>query len=209
MLAIDHIVIVAHNPEQAAQKFEDEHSVKVIQGGKHDYWGTYNYLAYFDNNSYIEWIGLFDRKIAAKSDNPLIQEVVEALDHNQEGIVQYALRTENMDGLVEHFSKAGISFTGPIPGSRNRPDGSTLEWRMLFPQSTKEEELPFLIEWGPVKNTPSDRSLINSQQITSLSAMINNMEEFSHVFQLHFDDDSTQLSNTELKVADKLTFSLG
>lgn len=202
MLAIDHIVIVTDNTKQAAENFGKEHNITVIQGGEHANWGTYNYLAYFSNDSYIEWIGIFDKKIATQSENPLIKQIVNALDDNMEGPIQYALRTDRMDKYIDQFHKSTIPFTGPIPGSRKKPNGSMLEWRMLFPGDVSEQ-LPFLIEWGDVKNVPEDNRLINEQQIHTISAAINNFAKFKDIYQIDL-----QLANAKLSVSDKLAFSI-
>ncbi len=142
MLALDHIIIAASSPEQAAHNFSERHRIKVAQGGQHANWGTYNYLAYFENDCYIEWIGITDWTVAKESDNPLIQLLVRKLSNGVEGPVQYALRTERMDDCIENLKTLDTPYTGPFPGSRKRPDGRLLEWRMLFPASA-EDVLPF------------------------------------------------------------------
>lgn len=159
-------------------------------------------MAYFSNDSYIEWIGIFDKKIATQSENPLIKQIVNALDDNMEGPIQYALRTDKMDKYIDHFHKSTIPFTGPIPGSRRKPSGSRLEWRMLFPGDVSEQ-LPFLIEWGDVKNVPEDNRLINEQQIHTISAAINNFAKFKDIYQIDL-----QLANAKLSVSNKLAFSI-
>lgn len=202
MLALDHIVISANNPQQAAKDFGKKHEVTIIEGGKHANWGTYNYLAYFQNGCYIEWIGLFDKKIAVQSDNPLIEQLVKVLDDNIEGPFQYALRTDEMDTYTDHFQMSAIPYIGPIPGSRKRPDGSLLEWRMLFPKSNMEQ-LPFLIEWGDIKNTPQGNSLINQQQIYEISSTISDLNQFKTIFQTDL-----RLKNAKLNLSDKMAFSI-
>src|SRR5699024_9210061 len=64
MLSIDHVVIAAQNPEQSAHAFGKTHGVTVVEGGRHDAWGTYNMLAYFKNDCYLEWLGVFDQQKA-------------------------------------------------------------------------------------------------------------------------------------------------
>src|SRR5690625_4867108 len=132
MLAIDHIVIVAKDPAKAAEAFGKKHGLKTLEGGRHTNWGTYNHLAYFSNDCYIEWLGIFDQSLAAQSDNPLVQLLVKAIDGHFEGPIQFALRTNEMDMYLERFLETDIAYTGPIPGSRQKPDGAMLEWRMLF-----------------------------------------------------------------------------
>lgn len=197
MLAIDHIVIAAKDPAQAAHDFEQRYDVTTVQGGKHDNWGTYNYLAYFENECYIEWIGIFDESIAEKSANQLIQQLVEAFRKSIEGVIQFALRTENMDQYIDYFDANHTAYTGPIPGERARPDGSTLQWRMLFPEA--DIKLPFLIEWGEVKNIPQDEWLINKQHLRSITYGIEDQELLNHIYQLDAVDNKVDLNNGVLR----------
>ncbi|HLS07811.1 VOC family protein [Lentibacillus sp.] len=207
MLAIDHIVIAAKNPEKAANDFGKKHGVTITEGGQHANWGTYNYLAYFRNDCYIEWIGIYDEATAARSDNPLIHLLFRELAEGHEGPIQFVLRTNHMDDAIKNLQELDIPFTGPVPGNRNRPDGSLLEWRMLFPEEEREI-LPFLIEWGEGKNTPQDTKLINDKTISSISARITNIETFASIYQLNVTDRSAQLENAEMKLSDELRFSV-
>lgn len=199
MLAIDHIVIAAKDPAQAAHDFERKYRVTTVQGGKHDNWGTYNYVAYFENDCYMEWIGIFDEGIAKKSTNPLIKQLVSAFHNKIEGIIQFALRTEKMDNYIDHFDATGVKYAGPVPGSRKRPDGSTLQWRMLFPEP--ETALPFLIEWGEVKNIPQDERLVNKQHLRSITFGMKEIEVFKHIYQLDSRHHPVKLENGILHLA--------
>lgn len=202
MLALDHIILAAKDPKQAADAFAKKHNVTVLEGGKHEHWGIHNYLAYFSNDCYLEWLGIFDKNLAAKSELPLIDQLVRTLNSDVEGAIQYALRTDEMDSYLEHFQQQDIPFTGPIAGSRNRPDGSLLEWQMLFPQ-VEIVSYPFLIEWGDVENVPNDPALINKQQIDTIYPVIANPDDFDHIFQT-----SQQLKNVQLKTSTMMGFSI-
>ncbi|WP_077324365.1 VOC family protein [Virgibacillus siamensis] len=202
MLALDHIILAAKDPQQAAEDFAIKHNINVLEGGKHEKWGTYNYLAYFSNGCYLEWLGIFDKDLAVQSENPLIDQLIRTLDSDVEGAIQYALGTDDMDYYLEHFRQENISFTGPIAGSRNRPDGSLLEWRMLFPQAEIIRH-PFLIEWGDGKNVPSDPALINKQQIDTIFPVIANRDDFDKIFQTDH-----QLENVQLAPSAMMRFSI-
>ncbi|SFE35080.1 Glyoxalase-like domain-containing protein [Lentibacillus persicus] len=208
MLALDHIVIAANDPEKAADRFGEKHNITVIEGGQHTNWGTYNYLAYFTNDCYIEWIGIFDETTAARSKNPLIHLLFRELAEGNEGPIQVALRTDQMDDYVLNLQERDLPFAGPIPGSRERPDGSLLEWRMLFPEGDRKV-LPFLIEWGEVKNTPQDPKLINNKAINSISIPGAASGKFTSIYQLNTENQIVQLENTALKGSDDLNFSIG
>ncbi|AIF42369.1 VOC family protein [Virgibacillus sp. SK37] len=208
MLEIDHIVIAAKDPAQSAQLFGETYNCKIVKGGKHENWGTYNYLAYFRNDCYIEWLGIFNEEIADQSDNPLIKQLVAAFGENREGPIQYALRTEQMDLLIERLTKLNYSFNGPVAGEREKPDGTNLQWRMLFPES--ESGFPFIIEWGRNKNIPNDREIINKTTIQEIHDGFINLEKFEKITDLSLEGNSIQLQNGKLTLTsnNKLDFSL-
>lgn len=212
MLALDHIVIPAQDPEAAARQFADENHVRVIQGGEHPHWGTYNYLAYFQNDTYIEWIGVNNYTVAEKSSNPLIQQVIQALEENDEQPIQYALRTREMDKYIEHLDAIPFAYSEPFSGSRGRPDGSLLTWKMLFPICPTTQPLPFLIEWGDVQNVPPDASYINKQSIALLIDQRENIAPYRTAFHLPDIADSKEIvlenCHIELSKGNYLSFTL-
>lgn len=167
MIALDHIVITSANPKKAAQEFAKKHQVVAVQGGKHQNWGTWNWLCHFNNDCYLEWIGIFDNSIAQESENPLIQNVVKALNAGLENIVQLAFRTDQIDVLKSDLIQFGHSVIGPVPGSRSLSDGSTLEWQMLFTVSDSNHPLPFFIEWG--EKLPGSDIDLNQQRISHIT----------------------------------------
>lgn len=196
MLEIDHLVIASQNPEEDAQQFADKHGVTVLQGGKHEKWGTYNYLAFFENNSYIEWLGVFDRDLASKSDNPLIQQTISFLEKGNTGLVTYALRTNDMDNYLNLFAEKSIHFHGPFPGSRKTAEGQLLTWRMLFPDG--KEPLPFLIEWGSGINLPEDKTNINTKSLSNIE-LPGSPTIYLEVFRLKSEENQIELENGHLQ----------
>ncbi|WP_158589696.1 MULTISPECIES: VOC family protein [Clostridia] len=203
MLALDHIVIAAKDPQDAAKQFSLEHNVQTISGGKHENWGTFNHLAYFSNDCYVEWLGIFNEKIANEASNPLIHQLVQALHKGEEGPIQFAFRTNNMEQLIQYFEQASIPAIGPIPGKRQRPDGSNLSWKMLFPKGTRP--LPFLIEWGEGYHVVDNTSFINSQIIAQVKANLP-IHLISAYYKLAADSTLT-LANTELLLNEQSTLS--
>ncbi|MUV38480.1 hypothetical protein JNUCC1_02318 [Lentibacillus sp. JNUCC-1] len=185
MLALDHIVIAGKNAEDASSRYGNQFSIKAIKGGEHTNWGTYNYLSFFANTSYMEWLGIQDKETARASDNPLIQHLVHMLDHDRPGPFQVALRTKQMDKLIDHFEKQNIPYQGPFSGEREKPDGSMLKWRMLFPEyDYTKEMLPFLIEWGSPADYQASTSLLNPQAITKINMGWFDKDTFARIYNL-------------------------
>lgn len=165
MLALDHLVYAALDADSAQLKFSAYSKFVTIPGGKHENWGTYNYLSFFANDAYFEWLSLFDERKAKSSANPLIQHTAQQLEKAEEGVIQLAFRTTKLDEYMDYYQKENIPFKGPFEGKRRKPDGTILSWRMLFPINPEISTLPFLIEWGNVLPFPTDKQLINKQHI--------------------------------------------
>lgn len=185
MLALDHVVIAATNAEELSALYGNQFTIKSIKGGQHSDWGTHNYLSYFSNDSYLEWLGTYDNVKLKQADNPLIKHLAYVLEKDITGPFQFALRTTQMDKYVEHFVENNIPFEGPISGMREKPDGSMLKWRMLFPSYNHETEvLPFLIEWDDPKEAYPDTSLLNTQTIRQINYGGIDKETFTKIYQL-------------------------
>ncbi|GMA51090.1 hypothetical protein GCM10025857_24470 [Alicyclobacillus contaminans] len=144
-LQLDHLVHGVVEPEKAAAEAARRFGWRTVPGGRHVDWGTFNHLSYFDG-CYLEWVSVFDAKLAHTTE---FGKWVAADLERGEGIQQMALRTRRMDELVAAWRTDGLPFVGPIPGRRQRPDGSWLRWRLLFPVRSRLDDfpLPFLIEW--------------------------------------------------------------
>src|SRR5699024_3297387 len=140
-------------------------ALKSIKGGEHDDWGTHNFLAYFSNNCYIEWLAVNDATVARSSDNPLIQHLVHVLDNQKQGPFQIALRTTKLDTFVKHFEDNNIPFIGPVHGKRMKPDGT-------------------LLQWGESEAERFDISLVNSQAITEIQLGSLSKERFQQIYQI-------------------------
>ncbi|MDQ0352960.1 hypothetical protein J2R98_002811 [Alkalibacillus filiformis] len=206
MIAFDHLVIHSFDPKQHQEMFSNFHNSVGVPGGKHELWGTYNYLAFMENNSYIEWIGVDDEAVANQSDNPLIRQTAKAWRDQIEGPIQFALRVSDLDCYIDDFNKKGVNYEGPFPGSRRKTDGSLLEWRMLFPNLEETNQtLPFLIEWNGEGNIPNDTSLINKTPFTTIEVHTIDIETYKRFFTndlklKELNNHTFQLENGLLKV---------
>jgi hypothetical protein len=60
-----------------------------------------------------------------------------------------------VDQFAASLRAADVPSVGPKPGSRNRPDGTTLTWKSLTLKDDSNGVLPFFIEWGAGSLHPS------------------------------------------------------
>lgn len=146
--AFDHLVFFSHHPKEAIQPLKQK-GIHAVMGGRHDTWGTYNTLTYFDL-SYIEFLGIENLEIAkTHEENRLVTRIVKMLAvENQEGPATIAIRTNQIDELAEKFKQEGLKVYGPLPGQRVRGDGEVIRWQLLFAEdSSSKLGLPFFIQW--------------------------------------------------------------
>ncbi|WHZ00697.1 VOC family protein [Neobacillus sp. YX16] len=147
-LSFDHLVWFKHKPENAIQPLS-ENGIQVIQGGRHESWGTYNTLSYFDF-SYIEFLGIEQVSIAEQhEENRLITQIVKQLfKENREGPAKIAIRTDQINELAIKLREESFTVHGPIPGQRVTASGEVIKWTLLFIEDQPNElSLPFFIQW--------------------------------------------------------------
>lgn len=195
----DHLVVATKLPEQAKKDMNGKHGVKGIEGGEHQEWGTYNHLAFFNNHAYIEWLGIQDYETASNSANPLIQHLVYSFDHDVEGPVTFALRTSDMDAIIERWDENHTPYQGPFEGSRTKTNGDTLYWRMLFPKfDLKAKVLPFVIEWSESVNAPDQPEDVNNISFNTIHVGVEHLEkakeEWMRLYDLGEPSSSTDLA---------------
>jgi hypothetical protein len=79
-----------------------------------------------------------------------------SLDESGGGFATYAVRSDDLEDDVTMLQATGAALTDPLHGSRNGPDGQSVEWWISVPERLGPVCLPFLIrhalvghEWGP------------------------------------------------------------
>ena len=59
---IDHVVVACEDPNATANQLEEELGLSFTSGGRHPGAGTWNRLAWLADGSYLELIGVADRR---------------------------------------------------------------------------------------------------------------------------------------------------
>ena len=138
MLAIDHVIVVVADLDAAAHRYHDRWGLASVAGGSHAGHGTGNRIVPL-GGSYIELMAVVDRDEAAAS--PLGSWVERRLAAAGESPAALCLRTDDIEGA------ARLTGREPLPMSRTRPDGVTLQWRLVALEAALTEGLPFFIQW--------------------------------------------------------------
>ena len=67
----------------------------------------------------------------------------------------WAVHRHDVDEFATVLQGSGVDCVGPKPGSRSRPNGTTLNWKSLTLKDDGNGVLPFFIEWGSNSPHPS------------------------------------------------------
>lgn len=138
-MRIDHVLYAVADLEAGATRFEEDLGLESLPGGEHPAWGTANRIVPLGPD-YLELIGVADPDIAASSE--FGRAVLDAGDR----LVGWAVATDDIDAVA---ARLGLKLQR---GSRARPDGVRLAWRLAGVADALRSNgaLPFFIQWdGP------------------------------------------------------------
>lgn len=133
LTAIDHLVTVVPELEAAMSSYRGL-GFTVTPGGRHPI-GSHNALIGLADGSYLELIAFFEPNAQHRWYRRLQQGG---------GLIDFCLQTDDLDGDVAAFRRAGVPIADRRPLSRVRPDGYTLRWTLSIPDE-HAGVAPFLI----------------------------------------------------------------
>ncbi len=142
-LQLDHLVYAVPDLSAAVQELEAQLGVALLPGGRHLQWGTRNAILPLSAVSYLEVIG-------PDPDSPLSTppELFGIGRLRGPRLVTWAAKGADLAGLCARARAGGVELGVPGPGSRTRPDGSTLSWESTDPlQARAGGVIPFFIHW--------------------------------------------------------------
>ena len=145
---LDHIIVGVPNLEDGISRLFQHSGYRAAIGGSHPNRGTRNALLNLGNNSYLELL-------APDPAQPELLWHKEIATLTEPTIVGWAFRHAQLDELAALLKERGVPCANPIAGSRVRPDGQTLRWRMLALTDDRKGNLPFFIEWDSTSPHPS------------------------------------------------------
>lgn len=143
---VDHLVYAAPDLEHACDRLEALFGMRPVRGGRHARWGTHNALLAVGPRAYIEAIAPDPERSDAALPTLFGIDTLPA-----PRLVAWAAATRD-------FGEGAVLGAGEVlEGSRRRPDGSLLEWRMSDPETVAGDGLlPFLVDWGKSRHPAID-----------------------------------------------------
>lgn len=152
-LQLDHAVIAVADLDTAIRDYRDL-GFTVVPGGVHANRATHNALIPFANGTYLELLAATgERPVPGRLDFSRLLE-------QGEGLVGFALRTENIEAETARLQTAGFAVGEIIPGERRRRDGTLVQWKLAL---LDDGFAPFLIQ----DVTPQDRRIPTDPALTT------------------------------------------
>ena len=142
---LDHLVYATPDLATTVADFTRRTGIAPAPGGPHVGLGTRNYLVGLSGPYYLEIIGPDPAQPAPQHPRPFgIDRLTEPRT------VTWAIRPPDLDVALTAAHAAGHDPGPVLAMSRQRPDGSLLEWRLTLVAAAGV--VPFLIDWGATEH---------------------------------------------------------
>jgi Glyoxalase-like domain len=139
MLRIDHVVYAVADLDEAATRFREAFGLDSVAGGRHERWGTANRIVPLGDD-YLELVAAVARDAAAAAGG-FGRAVMDRADAGG-GWITLAVTTDDLGAVA---GRLGLEMDS---GSRTRPDGEVVRWRMAgLDDPRREPWLPFFLAW--------------------------------------------------------------
>ena len=161
---LDHILLGCSDLDRGVAFVEERTGVRAAFGGVHPGRGTQNALLSLGTRRYLEIIAPDPQQSGARQ-YPVITKLIEPR------LIGWAAHSADLQFLAAKLARSGVGADGPVPGSRNRPDGRVLRWNTLTLRADGNGLLPFFIEWSadsihPSSDSPQGCSLLRFDAVS-------------------------------------------
>jgi hypothetical protein len=152
-MEIDHIICGVADLVAGIGAMEDLLGVRAAMGGKHLGLGTHNALLSLGGGAYLEIIAPDPEQ--PNPSRPLPWGLAALREPR---LLTWAVKAPDIEAQAERAKAAGVDVGPVLRMSRERPDGTRLEWALTFREQPLGDGLvPFLIAWEPGPH-PSETS---------------------------------------------------
>lgn len=157
---IDHLVYATPDLAAGIERVERLLGVRAVPGGQHPGAGTRNALIGLGDETYLEIIGPdLDQPKPSRARRFGIDDL------RAPRLVTWAAKATDLEGVLRNAKSHGVDLGQVQSGSRRRPDGVLLSWRLtVSPALTSDGIVPFFIDWGktvhPASNLPKDCAIV-------------------------------------------------
>ena len=173
-LRIDHVIVGVADLDRGMDRFEQLTGVRPIIGGANPRTATRNALVSLGNGRYLELLA--PRADASPSADIDVLRKLEDLTP-----LRWVVSTSQPEVTVRHLRQLGYGISDPLPGSRAKPDGTTLRWVRFRITRPELEQAPVLINWDSLSLHPSIDSPAGCD-LTDLTLVLSSQDPYQRLF---------------------------
>lgn len=141
---VDHLVYAVPDLDAAVADLERRLGVRASPGGQHPGRGTRNALIALDADSYLEILAPDPAQPA-----PAAGRWFGVDPATPARLAGWAAKGSDLARVTASAAARGVQLGPVVAGSRQRPDGVTLQWTLTDPGAASAVALlPFFIDWG-------------------------------------------------------------
>jgi hypothetical protein len=157
---VDHLVYATPDLNRGIEEIEKLLGVRASHGGHHPGGGTRNALLALGPTAYLEILAPDPDQPPPKEPRPF---GLNALKESR--LVAWFANGRDLERLRDAAVRRGVPLGEVESGSRMRPDGVRLSWRMTYPEAPVADGIvPLFIDWGesphPVQTAAKGASLV-------------------------------------------------
>jgi hypothetical protein len=157
---IDHLVYAVPDLDRGIDEMAERLGVRPATGGRHPHFGTHNALVSLGPKTYLEIIAR--DPTLPRPERGIVFGLEELLEPR---LATWVLRREDIEDAAAAAAQANIGLGAVQTGSRTRPDGAIVAWRVTDPYAMPlDGAVPFLIAWGdtphPAASAPPAGELV-------------------------------------------------
>ena len=140
---LDHLVYAAPDLANAVAELEELLGLPLLPGGRHLAWGTRNAILPLGPGIYLEVIGPDPESTLPHGPALFGIDTLRA-----PRLVTWAAKGTDLADLSARARSQGVDLGNPAPGSRLRPDGTTVSWEATDPMQLRAGGIvPFFVDW--------------------------------------------------------------
>jgi hypothetical protein len=148
---VDHLIFAGPVLEDGIDLIEERTGIRPAPGGRHPNWGTWNASIGLGPSTYLEVIAPDPESNVSAVQRPSVFNHGETFRLNG-----WIAKCSDIDTASKKALEAGFDLGPVIEGSRSRPDGVTLHWRLTDPMHRNCDGIvPVLIDWGDTPHPAS------------------------------------------------------
>jgi quercetin dioxygenase-like cupin family protein len=141
---VDHPVYATRDLNRGIEEIEKLFGVRATAGGQHPGRGTRNALVALGPTTYLEIIAPDPEQPNPTESRPF---GIDGLKESK--LVTWCVSTNDLERLRAEAVRNGVPLGEVTSGSRRRPDGVQLTWKLIYPSRLVADGIvPFFINWG-------------------------------------------------------------